>query len=52
MDAKIMMVIDGCEYEYGIYPFDTTEQKNKVNEIAIRVRQERNCDTYIKEVGV
>lgn len=50
MRAKIIMVFDGEEYEYGTYPFSTNEEKNRVNELAIRIRHERDCDTYIKEV--
>lgn len=50
MRAKIIMVFDGEEYEYGTYPFDTNEEKNRVNELAIQIRAERGCQTYVKEV--
>lgn len=50
MRARIYMVFDGCEYEYGTYPFDTTEEKNKVNDLAIKVGEERDCQTFVKEV--
>ena len=52
MRAKIIMVFDGDEYEYGTYPFGTNEEKNRVNELAIKIRTERGCDTYVLEVGV
>lgn len=50
MTAKIIMVVDGEEYEYGTYPFDTNDQKNKVNSIAERIRIERNCESYVKRM--
>lgn len=50
MRAKIIMVFDGEEYEYGTYPFDTNEEKNRVNELAMQIRHERDCSTYVKVV--
>lgn len=50
MQAQIVMEIDGEEYLYGTYPFDTNSEKNRVNELAMKIRTERNVDTYIKEV--
>lgn len=50
MQAKIVMVIDGEEYAYGTYPFDTDAEKIKVNDLALKIRNERECDTYVKEV--
>lgn len=50
MQAKIIMLIDDEEYVYGTYPFNTNVEKNKVNELAIKIRDERDCYTYIKEV--
>jgi len=50
MEAKIMMVIDGESYPYGTYPYNTNEEKNKVNELAMKIRDERCCGTYIEEV--
>lgn len=50
MEAKIMMVIDGESYSYGTYPYNTNEEKNKVNELAMKIRDERCCGTYIEEV--
>lgn len=52
MKAQIIMYIDGEEYVYGTYPFDTSEDRNKVNELAMKIREERDCYTYIEEVGV
>jgi hypothetical protein len=48
--AKIIMIIDGEEYVYGTYPFNTSNEKNYVNELAIQIRNERGCDTYVEEV--
>lgn len=50
MRAKIIMVFDEGEFEYGTYPFETNEQKNRVNELAMKIREERGCSTYIKVV--
>lgn len=50
MQAKIIMLIDDEEYVYGTYPFNTNVEKNKVNELAMIIRDERDCYTYIKEV--
>lgn len=50
MKAKIIMVFGKEEYEYGTYPFKTAEEKNRVNELAMQVRKERECETYVKEV--
>lgn len=50
MNAKIMMVFDCEEYEFGTYPYETAEQKQRVCEIAGKVSKERDCYTYVKEV--
>ena len=50
MQAKIIMLIDDEEYVYGTYSFNTSAEKNKVNELAMIIRDERECYTYIKEV--
>ena len=34
MKAKIIMIVDGEEYPYGTYPFETPEEVLKVNQIA------------------
>jgi hypothetical protein len=50
MQAKIMMWVEGEPYEYGTYDFNTTDQKNRVNELAMKVRDERDCYTYVEIV--
>ncbi len=50
MQAQIIMVVDGEEYAYGTYPYNTNEEKNKVNELAMKIREEREVGTYVKEV--
>ena len=44
------MVIDGNEYVYGTYPFETVNDKNKVNELAMKIRDEREVGTFVREV--
>ena len=48
--ATIYMVFGKEEYAYGTYPFKTAEEKNRVNELAMQIRVERGCQTYVKEV--
>lgn len=50
MRAKIIMVFDEGEFEYGTYPFETNEQKNRVSELATQIREERRCCVYVKPV--
>lgn len=50
MQAQIVMVVDGDEYEYGTYPYNTNEEKKKVNDLAMKIREEREVGTYVKEV--
>lgn len=50
MQAQIIMVVDGEEYFYGTYPYNTNEEKNKVNELAMKIRDEREVGTYVMEV--
>lgn len=50
MQAKIIMLIDDEEYVYGTYPFNTNAEKDKVNELAMIIRDERDCFVYVKEV--
>lgn len=49
--AQIIMIVDDEEYVYGTYPFNSIEEKNKVNELALKISSERDCQTYVKEVG-
>lgn len=50
MQAQIIMVVDGEEYAYGTYPYNTNEEKKKVNDLAMKIREEREVGTYVKEV--
>ena len=50
MQAQIIMVVDGEEYVYGTYSYNTNEEKNRVNELAMKIREEREVGTYVKEV--
>lgn len=51
MMATIYMKFDGDEneYMYGVYAFNTPTEKNKVNELAMNIRRERNCSIRIAE---
>lgn len=49
--AKIVMVVDGQEYLYGTYLFITSTEKARVNELAMKIREERGVDVYIEEVS-
>jgi hypothetical protein len=42
---KVVMVFDSGNYTYGTY-----EDRNRANEIAMMVREERDCETYVEEV--
>ena len=42
---RVIMVVDDEEYTYGTY-----ESRNRANEIAMKVRDERDIDTYVVEV--
>ena len=50
MKAKIVMVVDEEKYVYGIYPFETDAEKNKVNELAMRLKAERGIYVYVEAV--
>jgi hypothetical protein len=41
---EIIMVIDGNEYKYG-----ADSNKDRANEIAMRVRVERDVDVFVRE---
>lgn len=47
MTAEIIMVIGREEYVYGKYPFDTYDQRDMVNELAMKVRDERGVRVYV-----
>lgn len=42
---EIVMVIDGTEYRYG-----TDSDRNRANEIAMRVKEERDVEVFVKEI--
>ena len=42
---RVMMVIDGNAYEYGKW-----NDRDKANEVAMEVREERGLETYIEEI--
>jgi len=49
MKATIKIFADCEEWDYGTYDFDTNEQKNRVNEIAMKIREERTIDVEVVE---
>lgn len=42
---RVMMIVDGEEYAYGTY-----SDRDRANEIALKVAYERDIDTYVIEV--
>lgn len=48
--AEIWMVFGAEEYKYGTYRFTTCAEKNRVNNLAMKLREERGCVTYVKEI--
>lgn len=46
------MIFDDGEYPYGTYDFNTESERKFVNELAMKIRTERDCQTYVKKVGV
>ena len=42
---RVIMVVDDEEYPYGTY-----DSRNRANEIAMKVREERGVDTFVEEV--
>ena len=41
---KVIMIVDNCEYAYGTY-----SDRNKANEVAMLVREERKIETFVEE---
>ena len=41
---KVVMIIDDCKYVYGTY-----SDRNKANEVAMLVREEREVETFVEE---
>ena len=50
MKVTIMMVFEDVEYPYGTYNFNTEDERKFVNELAMKIGNERDCQTYVKEV--
>lgn len=42
---RVMMIVDDEAYAYGTYA-----DRNRANEIAMQVREEREIETYVEEV--
>ena len=42
---RVMMLVDDKAYEYGKW-----EDKNRANEVAMEVRDQRMIDTYVEEI--
>ena len=50
MKANIVMQFGKDEYVYGTYEFNTPSQRNWVNELAMKIRKERECQTYVERI--
>lgn len=48
--AQIVMVFGKLEIPYGMYRFSTDAEKNMVNELAIKIGEERECQTFVREL--
>ena len=42
---RVMMLVEGEAYEYG-----TWSDRNKANEVAMEVREERRIETFVEEI--
>ena len=49
MKATIIMVFEDGEYPYGTYNFNTEDEQKFVNGLALKIGNERGCQTYVKE---
>ena len=47
--AQIIMVFGKLEIPYGTYRFSTDAEKNRVNELAIKIGEERECQPFVRE---
>lgn len=47
----IRPAFDEQKGKYGTYRFVTRAEKNRVNDLAMQIRKERGCETYVKEIG-
>jgi hypothetical protein len=43
------MTFDEGDFPYGTFPYNTDDEKIRVNEIAILVKNQRGCDVYVQE---
>lgn len=48
ISIKILKMQEVITYRYGEYPFNTTEERNWVNELAMKIGEERKCKTFVK----
>lgn len=48
--AQIVMVFGKLEIPYGTYRFSTDAEKNRVNELAIKIGEERECQIFVREL--
>lgn len=51
-DAMVQIVLktDDGEVVYGTYPFNTPGEKNRVNELAMQIRDERGMGVEVRKV--
>lgn len=51
-DEQVQIVIktDDGEVVYGTYPFNTPGEKNRVNELAMQIRDERGMGVEVRKV--
>lgn len=47
--ATILMKFPEGEYKYGTYDFNTPLERAYVNELAMRIKSERFCETEVRE---
>ena len=50
MQANIVMEFDDDKCVYGTYPFNSSIEKNYVNELAMQIRDERGCRVYVERL--
>lgn len=50
MQVQIVMVVEGEEHVYGTYPYNTNSDKLRVNDLAMKIRDEREVGTYVRMV--
>ena len=50
MQAQIVMVVEGEDYVYGTYPYNTNSDKLRFNDLAMEIRDEREVGTYVRTV--